>query len=244
MDSWQVLWITMPEKGQREDKWMRLLMVEDDRELCDAVGYQLQEEGYTVDFCYSGADALFYAGQAAYDVIILDRMLPGTDGLSIVREIRKKGLTTPVIMVTAMDGITDRIDGLDGGADDYLVKPFDVMELSARIRALTRRPPRIEQTECLRYADLELVVGRRVLAAGEKSCSLSKRECDLMEYFIRNAGQSLPREILLAHVWGADNFVEDGNLDNYVHFLRRRLRAVGSAVQIKTIRSVGYRLEA
>lgn len=223
---------------------MRVLMIEDDKDLCDAVSYQLKEDGYAIDVCHNGADALFYAMQGSYDAIILDRMLPELDGLSILKRIRLKNITTPVIMVTAMDGITDRIDGLDSGADDYLVKPFDVMELSARIRALVRRPPKIERTELLGFSDLTLDAGRRILSSPAKSCSLSKRESDLMEYFIRNAEQNLPREILISHVWGPDHFIEDGNLDNYIHFLRRRLKSVQGHAQIKTIRSVGYRLEA
>ncbi|MGN6711840.1 response regulator transcription factor [Anaerocolumna jejuensis] len=222
---------------------MRILVIEDNKDLCDSMCFQLQNEGYTTDTCYTGEHALYYAMQQSYDVIILDRMLPVMDGLSILKAIRQKNINVPVIMVTAMDGIHNRIDGLDSGADDYLVKPFAIEELLARIRALVRRPQKIEQTEVITFSNLSLDVKQQYIKAGDKTCSLSKRETELLEYFIRNSNQILTREMILAHVWGPDNFVEEGNLDNYIHFLRRRLKSVLSSVQIKTIHSVGYRLE-
>ncbi|BCN30204.1 response regulator transcription factor [Anaeromicropila herbilytica] len=222
---------------------MRLLIIEDNKDLCDSMCFHLQNEGYTTDSCYTGEHALYYALQQSYDVIILDRMLPVMDGLSILKSIRNKNINVPVIMVTAMDGLHDRIDGLDSGADDYLVKPFAIEELLARIRALARRPQKIEQTELLTFSNLILDVKGQSILADDKSCSLSKRETDLLEYFMRCSNQIISREIILSHVWGPDNFVEEGNLDNYIHFLRRRLKTVNGNVQIKTIHRVGYRLE-
>lgn len=222
---------------------MRILLIEDDKELCDAVQVQLENEGYTVDLCHNGEEALLFALAASHDMIILDRMLPKVDGLTILHSIRKKGITTPVIMVTAMNDIGDRIDGLDSGADDYVVKPFDVEELKARIRALFRRPKAIEDIEQLNYANIILDTNKKLLKSPTGSCSLSKRESSLLEYFIRNKNRTLPREQILSHVWGPNSFVEDGNLDNYIHFLRRRLKAVNSDANIITIHSVGYRLE-
>ena len=222
---------------------MRILMIEDDRDLCGAVSFQLINEGYDVDMCHNGEDALYYALQKSHDIIILDRMLPSLDGLSILHAMRKKGIETPVIIVTAMNGLNDRIDGLDSGADDYLVKPFAVEELLARIRALSRRPKVLENTETLRFSNILLDTAKQVLKSEANSCSLSKRETQLMEYFLRNKNQILSRDMLLNHVWGPDSFVEDGNLDNYIHFLRRRLKSVESRAVIKTIHSVGYRLE-
>lgn len=222
---------------------MRILVVEDNKDLCNAMCFQLQNEGYSTDICHTGEDALYYASMQSYDIIILDRMLPITDGLTILRKIRQKKINIPVIMVTAMDGLHDRIDGLDSGADDYLVKPFAMEELMARIRALARRPQRIEQTELLTYSDMELDIKKQLIKTGNRSCSLSKRETELLEYFMRNPNQVLQRELILSHVWGPDNFIEEGNLDNYIHFLRRRLNSVISSVRIITVHKVGYRLE-
>lgn len=223
---------------------MRLLVIEDDKELCDAVCYQLKENGYQADFCHDGETGIFYASQDSYDVIILDRMLPEVDGLAILKSIRSKGNTTPVIMVTAMDRIHDRIDGLDSGADDYLVKPFDIQELLARIRALTRRPGKLQHSDVLTFSNLTLNPSKLLLSSDTGECTLSKRENELMEYFFRNCDQTLARVTIINHVWGLDSFIEDGNLDNYIYFLRRRLRSIGSKAQIKTIHSVGYRFQS
>lgn len=218
-------------------------MIEDDEELCEAVAVHLKKEGYELDICHNGDDANYYIAGYTHDIIILDRMLPGTDGLTILESIRKQGNGTPVIMVTAMNGINDRINGLDGGADDYLVKPFEVAELQARIRALLRRPRKIESSEILRFLDMELSTNTWVAACKEKSVSLSKREGTLLEYFLLNKEQILTREQILSRVWGMDSFVEEGNIDNYIFFLRRRLKALETKAGIKTIHGIGYRLE-
>lgn len=222
---------------------MRLLLIEDDKKLSAAVSRQLEKQGYQTDLCDSGENALYYLTQTIYDVIILDRMLPVLDGLTILEIIRKKGITTPVIMVTALNGISDRIDGLDAGADDYLVKPFAIEELSARIRALTRRPQTIQSGTILHFSNLILDCTNKLLSTAFGSCSLSKKETELLEFFIRNKGQTLERDQLLSRVWGPDSFVTTGNLDNYISFLRRRLKLVQSSCQITTIHGIGYRLE-
>lgn len=222
---------------------MRILMIEDDVDLCSAVDIHLKKEGHIVDFAHAGDDGLHFALQNAYDLILLDRMLPGLDGVGVVARLRKEGLTTPVLMITALGGISDRVDGLDAGADDYLAKPFATEELLARIRALSRRPVQWESTRRLTVGDLELDTELCALRGPGSACSLSKREGQLLELFLRNSSQTMTRELLLARVWGPDAPVEDGNLDNYIHFLRRRLAATGSAVKIVTARGVGYRLE-
>ena len=222
---------------------MRILMVEDDQALCAAVDIHLRQQGYTVDSAHTGEDGLHFALQNAYDLILMDRMLPELDGLEAVRTLRSRGFSTPVLMLTALDGVPDRVDGLDAGADDYLAKPFAAEELLARIRALSRRPRQWESTSRLSAGDLELDTELAALRGPAGACSLSRREKQLLELFLRNAGQTLTRELLLSRVWGPDAPVEDGNLDNYIHFLRRRLRTVGSAVRLATVRSVGYRLE-
>ncbi len=222
---------------------MRILMVEDDQDLCAAVDVHLRRAGYTVDYAHTGDDGLHFALQNAYDLILMDRMLPERDGASVVRALRSAGFSTPVLMLTALDGVADRVSGLDAGADDYLPKPFAVEELLARIRALSRRPRQFESTARLSAGDLELDADLCALRGPGGACPLSKRECQLLELLLRNAGQTLTRELLLARIWGPDAPVEDGNLDNYVHFLRRRLTTVGSAVKLATVRGVGYRLE-
>lgn len=222
---------------------MRLLIIEDDTALCDALSIQLKSSGYDVDICHSGEDALFYALSDSYDVILLDRMLPVVDGLTVLSSIRRNKIYTPVIIMTAMSGIHDRIEGLDCGADDYIVKPFDTQELMARIRALVRRPRVMDEAETLSFSDLTLDPVRKELTAGEKTLSLSKRETALFEYFLRNRNQTLSRALLLSHIWGPDSDVEDGNLDNYIHFARKRLTALGSRVKIVTVHGTGYRME-
>ncbi|MBT9778787.1 response regulator [Clostridium sp. MCC353] len=222
---------------------MRILLVEDDKELCDTVKLQLIHANYETDACYTGQDAFYYAAGHPYDVIILDRMLPGIDGISLLKSLRRQQISTPVIITTALDGINDRIDGLDAGADDYLVKPYAVEELLARIRALTRRPARLEPALCKSFSNISLDADRHELTGPGGTVTLSKREAALLEYLIRNANQILPRGLILSYIWGPDSEVEEGNLDNYIYFLRRRLKSVQALVQIKTIHGVGYRLE-
>lgn len=222
---------------------MRLLIIEDDEKLSHTMQKQLNHAGYTADICNNGADTGYYISKQLYDLIILDRMLPEQDGISILHMIRKKQITTPVIMVTAISGINDRIDGLDAGADDYLVKPFVMEELLARIRALLRRPQSIQDMSLLYFSDLALNIKSRVLTCGEISFEISKKECDLLEFFLRNKNQILERELLLSRVWGPDGFATDGNLDNYISFLRRRLKLLHSNTQIKTVHGIGYRFE-
>lgn len=222
---------------------MQILVIEDDKELCTILEYQLKKNGMDVDFCYDGEDAMFYVMKQAYDIIVLDRMLPGVDGLTILSKLRNENIATPVIMLTAMDNLKNRIEGLDTGADDYLTKPFEMNELLARIRALARRPVKIENTDALYFSDFCLDVGKMQLIKDKISCSLSKRETDLLSFFIKNKGQILTREILLTRVWGANSFVTDGNLDNFICFLRKRLKAIHSQATIRTVRSVGYQLE-
>lgn len=222
---------------------MKLLLVEDDLNLCDALEEQLKAAGYEVDVCHNAINAGYYLTPTSHDMVLLDRMLPGKDGITFLAEIRKKKIMVPVILITAMNGIYDRVDGLDSGADDYLVKPFAMEELLARIRALARRPRQIEEANCLRVGDITYNVERKVVEKGEKRYTLSKRESSLLEFFMRNANQVVTREQILDRVWGVDGDVEDGNIDNYIHFLRKRLKGIESNVIIKTVYGIGYRLE-
>jgi len=220
----------------RRDKNMRILLVEDDEALCAAVAPLLEQEGYRVDVCRDGDDALYYMRQRMFVLCILDRMLPGRDGLSVLRAARAEGLDTPVLMTTALGLVGDRVDGLDAGADDYLVKPFDVRELLARRPA----PVAVSGRPCC--GDLTLDMGTLVLTGDKEQCTLSKKEAELLAALMENAGQTLSRSFLFGRVWGPGADVEEASLDSYVHFIRRRLRAVSSRVTVDTVRGVGYRL--
>ena len=175
--------------------------------------------------------------------MILDRMLPELDGLTLLNTIRKRGIQTPVILATAMDSLDDKIHGLDEGADDYITKPFAPEELLARIRALTRRPRQLQAPGKLIWKDLAFDPQKLELSCGKNTLSLSKKEAGLMEYFLKNPEQCLKRAVLLSYVWGADTEVEEGNLDNYIYFLRRRLRTLKTKAKITTVHGVGYKLE-
>ena len=222
---------------------MRLLLVEDDHSLSDAVSMQLRKAGYETDACFGGEDGLFYARQAAYDLIILDRMLPQLDGLTVLRRLRAEKNTTPVLLLTALGTIDDRVSGLDTGADDYLTKPFDMRELLARVRAIVRRPAPIDPQEDLHFADLLLDPNALLLQGKKGRCTLSKKEAELLALLMKNGEQTLSRTILFGRVWGPDADVEEASLDTYIHFLRRRLSAVSAAAVLVTVRGIGYRLE-
>lgn len=222
---------------------MRLLIIEDDQNLADVLSLQLQHEGFETDCIYHGADAVFYALQNVYDVIILDRMLPGMDGLTILKLLRENQIHTPVILATALDSIEERITGLNCGADDYIIKPYDIRELIARIYALVRRPSSLENVKTLSFGDLVFDLAEGNLSIGERKIHLSKRERLLLEYFLKNPNQTLSRQLIYTRIWGIDGEVEDGNLDTYIYYLRKHLRSLGSHVQISTVHGTGYKLE-
>lgn len=223
---------------------MNILMIEDDKDLCEAVSFRLEQEGFSVTACHDGEEGLYYMAETPYDLVILDRMLPHMEGIQILKEARARQIKTPVLMLTALGELDDRLSGLNGGADDYMVKPFIFEELLARIRCLLRRPASYTAfADTIFLGDITYLPQTRTLSSHDKSCTLSSREGNLMEVFLRNPGQTLPRQLLLSRVWGLETDVEEGNLDNYIHFLRRRLKTVKSALQIKTVRGVGYQLE-
>ena len=221
---------------------MRLLLIEDDADLLQVLKAQLEQAGYSVDLCADGGDAAYYLNNSAYSAVILDRLLPGKDGLTILRELRAAGVAAPVLMLTALDTIQDRTDGLDAGADDYLVKPFAMAELLSRIRALLRRPAPVQASGSVRCGNLTLSVRECALQCGAASQTLSRKETALLELFFENADRVLSRAEILSRVWGGDEAVEEGNVDNYIYFVRRRLKGLDTAVSIKTIHGVGYQL--
>lgn len=222
---------------------MRILMIEDDKKLCAALQFQLEKEGFGTDMCHDGEEGLALICEQAHDLILLDRMLPGMDGLSVLTQTRARNIHTPIIFITALGALSDRVTGLDAGADDYITKPFAFAELMARIRCLLRRPASYSDNQLLCVGDLTYDTSQKYLRGKGRSCSLSRRESELLELFLRNPNQTLPRSLILSRVWGPDAGVEDGNLDNYIYFLRRRLKTVESGLSIRSVRGIGYRLE-
>ena len=223
---------------------MRILLIEDDAALCRVLQPALQAAGFGCDCCPNGADGLALLRTGCYDACILDRMLPELDGLTLLRQARAAGVTTPVLMLTALGQVGDRVAGLDAGADDYLAKPFDTRELLARLRALVRRPVELNSAvHRIACGDLTLDTAQQTLTGPEGTVAVSRRECDLLAALCRAPGLLRSRAVLLGSVWGADADVEDTSLDSYIRFARRRLRAVGSRSAIQTVRGAGYRLE-
>ena len=184
---------------------MNILMIEDDRELCTAVSFRLEQEGFSVTACHDGEEGLYYMQESPFDLVILDRMLPHMNGIEVLKEARSRQIKTPVLMLTALGELDDRLAGLNGGADDYMVKPFACEELLARIRCLLRRPAVYQSSSrSVSLGDVTFVPETRTLSSHEKTCTLSSREGELMEVFLRNPGQTLPRQLLLSRVWGLE----------------------------------------
>lgn len=222
---------------------MRILLIEDDKRLCETLRFQLEKEHHQVEVCHDGRDGLDLFVQDAYDLVLLDRMLPTMNGLLVLKKARKAGIATPVLMITALGELYDRVEGLDNGADDYLVKPFAYEELSARIRSVGRRSGTWEPHETFSFGDISYSGDLRELLGPGGSLLLSGREGRLLEVFLQSPNTVLRRMVILSRVWGADAEVEEGNLDTYIHFLRKRLGQVQSRLCLKTIRGVGYVME-
>jgi DNA-binding response OmpR family regulator len=222
---------------------MRVLLVEDDDRLASSVANQLRQAGFAVDTVARGEDALRESAISPYDAIVLDLQLPDLDGVEICRRLRKRGTPVRIIMATARDGVADRITGLDTGADDYLVKPYSVQELIARLRALLRRPDAALPT-VYRVADLELDTATRVAKRGERTIDLTTKEFMVLEYMLRNAGRVLTREQISEHAWDANYDPFSNVIDVYVARLRRKVDAPGEPALIDTVRGAGYRLAA
>ena len=223
---------------------MRILVVEDEKRLAQTLRDLLHREGYTVDVCYSGTEGLDNALSGIYDLMLLDVMLPGLDGFTVLERLRGSGSRLPVLMLTARGELSDRVCGLDRGADYYLTKPFQSPELLACVRLLLRRTdgqPR--QEDAVTCGDLRLEPGTFLLRCGQREVRLSRREYDLMELLIRSYPQIVTKEQLILKVWGYDSDAEDNNVEVYISFLRRKLEHLHSAVKIRTHRLVGYCLE-
>lgn len=219
---------------------MKILVIEDDVSLCELLRYGLENEQFEVQMCHDGHEGLLAAMENRHDLILLDRMLPGICGEEVLKQMRMEAVDTPVIFITALGEAAEKIDGLDLGADDYLAKPFDVGELMARIRSVMRRTLERTVSFPLRFGDLCFWERESKLVCGEQTLILPKKEAELLSFFLRNPGQVLTRGQIIGKVWGSFAEIEDGNLDNYVYLLRRRLRALDSGVQIATIHRRGY----
>ncbi len=218
---------------------MRILIADDERDLNAVITRRLSMEKYTVDSCYDGEEALDYLRFAEYDAIVLDIMMPKKNGLEVLRQLRSSGDMTPVILLTAKDAISDRVEGLNTGADDYLIKPFSFDELIARLRAVTRRSCGVV-TNVLTAGDLVMNLNTHTVTRGGKEISLSSKEFSILEYLVRNKGNVLSREKIEEHIWNYDYEGGSNVIDVYISYLRKKIDGDFETKLIHTIRGVGY----
>lgn len=223
---------------------MRILVIEDDRRTSDYVARGLRETGHVADIVADGRDGLMQALHEPYDLAVVDRMVPGMDGLSIVKSLRASGTHLPIIFLTAIDGVDDRVEGLEAGADDYLAKPFAFSELMARINALLRRPALQEEKAVLQVADLALDLIRRTAARGGQRIDLQPREFSLLEVLMRNAGRVVTRTMLLEQVWDFNFDPKTSVVETHISRLRAKVDKPFKTPLIHTIRNTGYSLHA
>ena len=221
---------------------MQILVVEDELSLAKAIKKILEQRGYFVDAVHDGLSAIDYAKGMEYNLIILDVMLPKLDGFEVVRILRKDGVSTPILMLTARTTTADKVTGLNKGADDYMTKPFDTEELLARVGALTRRRGEVMVSE-VKYSDLTLDLDSALLSCGEASVRLSHKEFEVLRTFLANPTMTVPTETLIINAWGMDSEATDNNAEVYISFIRKKLKYLKSKVTIKKIQKIGYRLE-
>ncbi len=222
---------------------MRILIVEDERKIARALGRALKNEKYAVDISYDGTDAYAMAEMIDYDLLILDRMIPGDyDGLSLTKKLREEGKNVPILLLTALGATQDKTEGLDGGADDYLTKPFALDELLARVRALLRRPQTSVET-VLRVADLSLDLNTHEVLRNNQKIELTNKEFSLLEYLVRNAGRPVSKEQIIAHVWNYDADILPNNIEVYISYLREKVDKPFKDKLIKTVRGLGYKID-
>ncbi len=223
---------------------MRVLLAEDDKRLGRLVKYMLEQNGIVVEWITNGSDIYEYAKYAEYDILILDWMMPGESGVEACQRLRQDGYERAVLMLTARDSIEDRVTGLDAGADDYLVKPFEFEELLARLRALGRRATQKIQQDIIEVGDFTLNRTAKILKKKDQVIQLSPREFQIFDLLAQNIGIVVPRDIILDRIWGMESDVSSNNIDSYMKILRKKLEPGDGQTIIKTVRGVGYRLEA
>lgn len=222
---------------------MKLLLVEDEKQLSEALTQILIKNNYSVDAVFDGEDGFDYGLTDIYDAIILDIMLPKMNGLDILKNLRKKGISTPIILLTAKGSIEDKVLGLDYGADDYLSKPFSPEELLARLRAITRRKGLMLNDNILEFIDIKLNISTYNIEVNGTSLTLTSKEFDILKYFMERPTSVVTKDDLITKLWGFDSDVEYNNIEVYISFLRKKLTYLESNVQITTLRRVGYKLE-
>ncbi len=222
---------------------MRILLVDDEIKLTDALSYILKKNNYQVDVANDGETGLDFALSGIYDMIVLDRMLPYKDGITILKEIRKQGITTPVLLLTAKDTVADRIIGLDAGADDYLVKPFATEELLARIRAASRRNTETIKEENISAGNMKLLLNDCMLLIKDKKIKLTLKETHILDVLMNNLNMTITRSQLLDKIWGFTKEVEMNNIETHICYLRRKVNFKDAGLKLETIRGVGYSLK-
>jgi two-component system, OmpR family, copper resistance phosphate regulon response regulator CusR len=220
---------------------VRILLVEDNKHLSDSLRVNLEDDGYVVDTAYDGTDGEEMGMMSGYDVIILDIMLPGKNGLDVCHELRNRHVTTPILMLTARDALEDRVQGLDSGADDYLVKPFEVDELRARIRSLLRRESS-SKSGILQVADVVLDPATHTVSRAGKQIELTAKEFSLLEYLMRHPNHLITREMAEEHLWSYDHMVASNVVDVYIRRLRRKIDDPYDVKLLETLRGAGYRI--
>lgn len=221
---------------------MQILVVEDEKRLALALAQILKEKKYNVDVANDGKEGFEYALSGIYDVIVLDIMLPFMNGFEVASALRKAKIETPILMLTAKDQVSDKVKGLDAGADDYMTKPFAPDELLARIRALSRRQGEVIIDEC-KFGDLTLNLSTCDLSCGEKNVHLNFKEFEILRILMSNPAAVTAKEDLIVKVWGYDSEAVDNNVEVYISFIRKKLQFVGSSVEIVSLRKIGYKLE-
>lgn len=223
---------------------MRILLIEDEVQLSDALVAVFKKQHYSTDAVYNGDEGYEYARTGIYDVILLDVMLPGTDGFTVLKKLRAQKVKTPVIMMTALGETEDRIKGLDYGADDYIPKPFDTNELLARIRAVARRKDNdLVDEYTLKFGDLSLDLKAYTLTSGSDSLKVSVKEYEILKYLMEHPQFIATRDDMITKIWGFDNELESNNIEVYISFIRKKLAHIKSNVTVVTVRGVGYKLE-
>lgn len=223
---------------------MRILIVEDEENLADIIATRLKKENYIVDICLDGEEGLYYALNDIYDLIILDVMLPHKNGFEILKEVREKEINAKIIMLTAKSMIEDKLEGLQNGANDYLTKPFHIEELIARVH-IQLNTPTLQNKDVLEYKDLQLnkKTSQLTCTTNNESVELVRKEYQILEYLMTNPNQILSKDQIYDKVWGIDRTNESNNLEAYLSFIRRKLKAISSSITIKSSRGLGYKLE-